>query len=569
MTDAYDAITIGSGLGGLTAAALYARAGHRVLVLERDAEFGGAATTYRHGELTIEASLHETAGLSAPGDPKGRILAALGILDELDFVPVGDFYEVRGRLFDPPFVLPHGFDAAEAALGSRFPRHRLAFRRFFDRLRAVQEAMSVVGEQHDSLWWFVHAPTLPLKLWPLLRDMKLTVSEVFDELFGDDEAPKLALAANLGYYGDDPDRLWWVFYALAQGGYLASGGTYIRGGSGALSRSLVGVVEAEGGTAQANRVVTEIMLDAHGRAVGVAHTAADGSDRVEDHAPVLFGNAAPNVLAAALPAEARSAFSAHYQDRHPSISVFSISLGLSRRPREFGFTNYSTILIPEWMNSLSDYARFADILADAPGERMPGLIIVDYSAVDSGLNPNGPCLVSVAGIDRVANWDGLDGAAYRAKRDGWLDAIVMTIDRSFPGFAGAVVHREMATAATMRHYLNTPDGALYGFAPEPPKGLPTLGSEKGVATTVPGLWLASSYGAVGGFTGTMLAGMLAAQAAMKSRRSHPAATTSTRARSARSSGPASCRWRSWAPRARSRSISRRISAPTARRSATT
>ena len=49
MTDVYDAIVIGSGLGGLTAAALYARAGHRVLVLERNGEFGGAATTYRHG----------------------------------------------------------------------------------------------------------------------------------------------------------------------------------------------------------------------------------------------------------------------------------------------------------------------------------------------------------------------------------------------------------------------------------------------------------------------------------------------------------------------------------------
>ncbi|MEF9410874.1 MULTISPECIES: NAD(P)-binding protein [Rhodococcus] len=66
MTDGYDAITIGSGLGGLTAAALYARAGHRVLVLERNDDFGGAATTYRHGALTIEGSLHQTSGFSFP-----------------------------------------------------------------------------------------------------------------------------------------------------------------------------------------------------------------------------------------------------------------------------------------------------------------------------------------------------------------------------------------------------------------------------------------------------------------------------------------------------------------------
>ena len=87
----YDVIVIGSGLGGLTAGALFARAGHRVLILERNAEFGGAATTYQHGSLTIEASLHETTDPHNPRDWKSRAFRALGILDDLEFVPVGDF----------------------------------------------------------------------------------------------------------------------------------------------------------------------------------------------------------------------------------------------------------------------------------------------------------------------------------------------------------------------------------------------------------------------------------------------------------------------------------------------
>jgi all-trans-retinol 13,14-reductase len=70
MSRNFDAIIIGSGLGGLTAAALFARAGHKVLVLERNKSFGGAATVYHHGALAIEASLHEIDGLDA-GDPKG------------------------------------------------------------------------------------------------------------------------------------------------------------------------------------------------------------------------------------------------------------------------------------------------------------------------------------------------------------------------------------------------------------------------------------------------------------------------------------------------------------------
>jgi phytoene dehydrogenase-like protein len=511
----YDAIVIGSGLGGLTAGALYARAGYRVLILERNAHFGGAATTYQHGPLTIEASLHETTDPHDPRDPKARIFRALGILDALDFVPVGDFYQVRGHLFEPPFSLPHGFDAARHALASRFPSHRMAFRRLFERIEAVQGGLALVGEQHDSWWWFLRAPRLPLKLWPLVRDVRLSLSEVFDELFGNDEVPKIALAANLGYYADDPCRLWWLYYAIAQGGYLAGGGAYSRGGSRTLSTRLVDVVEEEGGAAHSGRTVTDILLNDDGHAAGVAHTAADGSDPQEDRAPVLFGNAAPTVLADALPPAARDGFLRRYEGRKPSISLFLAALGLDRRPSEIGFTHYSTVLIPEWMNSLTDYSRNATLLSGPPSAGLPAMGVVNYSAIESGLNPGAPHLVSVVGVDRVANWEALDEQAYQQKRDEWLGAIIAEIDRTFSGFAKAVVQQEMATAMTMRRYLNTPEGALYGFAPEPPAGIPRIGTEKAVTTIVPGLWLASSFGGFGGFTGAMMTGALAARAALK------------------------------------------------------
>jgi phytoene dehydrogenase-like protein len=116
----FDAIVIGSGLGGLTAGALHARGGHRVLVLERNSHFGGAATVYHHGSLAIEASLHEIDGLDAE-DPKGPILRALGIDRTISFVDVGDLHEVRSPLFGEPFVLPHGYNRALAATKRRFP----------------------------------------------------------------------------------------------------------------------------------------------------------------------------------------------------------------------------------------------------------------------------------------------------------------------------------------------------------------------------------------------------------------------------------------------------------------
>lgn len=55
MTAQYDVIVIGAGLGGLTAAALLAQAGRKTLRVERNYGVGGAASTYKAGDLVIEA----------------------------------------------------------------------------------------------------------------------------------------------------------------------------------------------------------------------------------------------------------------------------------------------------------------------------------------------------------------------------------------------------------------------------------------------------------------------------------------------------------------------------------
>ena len=79
MDDNFDAIVIGSGLGGLTAGALFTGDhGKRVLVLEQNETFGGAATTYHRGGMTVEASLHETTDPRQTVDSKGAIFEAIG-----------------------------------------------------------------------------------------------------------------------------------------------------------------------------------------------------------------------------------------------------------------------------------------------------------------------------------------------------------------------------------------------------------------------------------------------------------------------------------------------------------
>ena len=492
MADCYEVIVIGAGLGGLTAAAKLAQAGCKTLLVERNYGVGGAASTYKSGDLIVEASLHETSNPKDPTDPKHHVLAGLGVLDEVEWVPTRAIYDVRGGPVGKPFVLPERFAQAQDALIDRFPSARAGIVSVLREMESIATGLGTLSKGRDAFRNPREGLSALTKLGPMIRGWRLSVAERFGRAFGEDEAVKCALAANLAYWHDNPETLWWVLFAVAQGGYIGSGGCYVRGGSQRLSHALFRAFKAAGGEILLRRNATKILLDQHERPFGITHEHREGGDPVEARAPIVVSNAAPTIVAEMLPSPARDRFIAPYAGRRLSISLFSATFGLSARPAEVGFTSYSTLLFPTWMKRLSDYRWCANFLGGMPDRDAPPLTIVDYSAIDSGLG-GPPFAVSVVGIDRLQNWSGLSTADYNARRDRWREALVAIIDREFPGFASKVTACVFNTASSMSNYLNAPEGAIYGFAPLPPSGPIWKGPERSPKTAIPDLYLASSY----------------------------------------------------------------------------
>jgi phytoene dehydrogenase-like protein len=130
--------------------------------------------------------------------------------------------------------------------------------------------------------------------------------------------------------------------------------------------------------------------------------------------------------------------------------------------------------------------------------------IVDYAAIDSGV-PAPPYVLSIFGSDLLSNWDSSDLEAYRDKRGRWQEAIVRHLDKHYPGLAEGVVASSFNTALSVRQYLNAPGGAVYGFAPTPPRSIGETPA-RSPRTVVPGLYLASAYAGFGGYTGVVQSG---------------------------------------------------------------
>jgi phytoene dehydrogenase-like protein len=497
----YDVVVIGAGLGGLTAGAILARGGRKVLVIERSNSVGGAASSYKSGDLFVEGSLHETSDPHDPRDPKYDALTRAGVIDAVKWIPSGVFYDVRGGPIAQPFTMPDHFDQARRALTERFPEARAGINRLLGDMERIAAAAGTLSKRNGGSHTPRENTEALLKLVPSLGDWRLSLLQKLDQLFGDNEAVKCALAANLSYFHDDPATLWWVFFAMAQGSYLQSGGRYVQGGSQRLSSALGRAIRAAGGELLVRRIVSGVVLDAEGRTSSVIHTARDGSDPQTVECLRVIGNAAPEALAALMPAAAAKKLRTSYAQQAPSASLFALTLGLAKPPREFGIKVYSTQLLPPGMKRLADYADGAKLMAEEPDTRMPPMSVVDYAAIDSGV-PAPPYVLSILGPDHLSNWDSSDMDAYREKRGRWQQAIVRYLDGIYPGLAQAVVASSFNTALSVRQYLNAPDGAVYGFAPSPQRSTHII-PRRSPRTVVPGLYLASAYAGFGGYSGVV------------------------------------------------------------------
>ena len=132
--DRYDAIVIGSGIGGLGVAALLAKqARKRVLVLERHYTAGGMTHVFRRpGSPGTSACIHRR---HARGRRPRRLLDHL-TEGRLEWAPMPEAYD-RVRVGEFAFDYVRGKERLRQALQARFPSERKAIDRYFSLVDAV------------------------------------------------------------------------------------------------------------------------------------------------------------------------------------------------------------------------------------------------------------------------------------------------------------------------------------------------------------------------------------------------------------------------------------------------
>ena len=130
----YDAVVIGAGNGGLTAAIRLLQGGARVLLVEKHNIPGGFATSFRRGRFEFEASLHELNDFGT-ADNAGDVRVLfdeLGVTDKIEWVQIPEAYRVISQAEKLDATMPFGVKAFIDKMESYVPGSRKSVTEFFE-----------------------------------------------------------------------------------------------------------------------------------------------------------------------------------------------------------------------------------------------------------------------------------------------------------------------------------------------------------------------------------------------------------------------------------------------------
>jgi all-trans-retinol 13,14-reductase len=530
IAESWDTIVIGSGIGGLTAAALLAKhGGQRVLVLERHYTAGGFTHAFRRPGYEWDAGVHYVGEVN---DSASSIRAAFDHITDgrLRWNPMPDVYD-RISIGDRTYDFPTGLERFRAWIGDAFPGERKAIDHYIAAVCATVRARDRFFAEKA-----IPAPLARLIGPPLrsgfLRYASQTTAQV---LSGFTSNPELiaVLTGQWGDYGLPPGQSSFGMHAIIAQHYFEGAG-YPVGGASEIAASIAPTIERAGGDIIYSAEVSEILLDKGQRAIGVRM--ADGR---ELRARTVISDAgAHNTFARLLPARlaATTGILEELENIPPSVGHVCLYAGVKRTDGEpdFEATN-------RWVYSDSDHdGNFARFAAD-PERPWPCLFISFPSAKDPTFEQRHPGrstieVVAPAPYSPFAKWAETRwkrrGADYEHFKQMLATRLQDDLEKHVPAVRGRIDHAEVSTPLSTRHFANYQHGEIYGLSATPARfRLRSLGAR----TPVGSLFLTGADTCSLGVAGAMYGGVITASAVLK-RNLSAKVSAKTRSRSVRGDG---------------------------------
>ncbi len=508
LQDQYDYIVIGSGIGSLAFAAIMAKDGKKVLVLERHYTPGGYTHIFKRRGYEWDVGIHY---IGEVGRERSLVRKMFDYISDgnLKWADMGDIYD-RIVIGDEIFDFVKGTQNFKNQLKTYFPAPE--DQEAIDKYVALVIAAIKTGQK-----FFMEKALPPLvskiiggrMRKDMLKYSRKTTLEVLSEITSNQKLITV-LCGQYGDYGLPPSKSSFIIHAMVVRHYLA-GGFFPVGGSSQVADTIIPVIGKAGGTVLVSAEVDEILIEKN-KAVGVKM--ADG--KIFKANTIVSGAGIFTTYNKMLP---KSVFEINklgnqLQKITPSAAHIALYIGLKGSPEELKLPKANYWVYPENCN----HDKVFETYVKDYNNEFPVVYISFPSAKDPDWSNRYPGrstidIISVIPYDIFQKWeDGRwkkRGEDYDELKEKLSQRLLEALFKVEPHLRGKIDYYELSTPITTRHFVNYEKGEIYGLDHTPDRFEHRFLNPR---TPIKNLWLTGQDIVTAGIGGALSAGLITASA---------------------------------------------------------
>ncbi|MGK5093092.1 NAD(P)/FAD-dependent oxidoreductase [Deltaproteobacteria bacterium TL4] len=509
LNEPYDAIVIGSGIGGLATAAFLSKAGKKVLVLEQHYTAGGFTHSYKRKGYEWDVGVHYVGEVHRKNSVLRRIFDYI-TEGQLQWAKMDEVYD-RLVFKEATYDLVSGTRNLTEKLCGYFPEERKAIERYVRLVYQVNTASGLFFMGKFLPPW-LNTVTQPVTSRKFHQLSDQTVKEVLGSLTKNPQL-QAVLAGQWGDYGMPPSEASFAIHAMVAKHYF-DGACYPVGGSSSIARSIEPVILKGGGQILTNAQVERILVQDN-KAIGIQIKGGP-----EIHAEIIISNAGVlntyNELLDSSIAE-KHKFPKKLKNVSTSASHLCLYLGLNQSAEDLKLKRANYWIYPDYDHD----ANLKKFLKDPENSPLPVVYISFPSAKDPEWNKRYPGkatieVVSFAPYEWFQKWEnttwGKRGKEYEDFKNYYSNRLLEQLYRVVPQVEGHIDYQELSTPLSTKHFANYPKGEIYGLSHGPGRFRQQWLRPQ---TPIKNLYLTGQDVATAGVGGALMGGVLTASTLLK------------------------------------------------------